>query len=69
MAGRKPEEYVFRRSFLGARSAHGVGPIAAELSEWQHLIFLCTPNASAPDSWFPSEMALFRERRPILHRP
>ncbi|HEV3330642.1 MAG TPA: toll/interleukin-1 receptor domain-containing protein [Bryobacteraceae bacterium] len=47
-----------------ARSAERIeSAIAAELSESQQLIVLCTPNAAAPDSWVPREIALFRERR------
>src|SRR5262245_17304907 len=38
--------------------------IAEELSQSQQLIVLCTPNAVAPGSWVPREIALFRERRP-----
>ncbi|HEX7153391.1 MAG TPA: SUMF1/EgtB/PvdO family nonheme iron enzyme [Thermoanaerobaculia bacterium] len=38
--------------------------IAEELSQSQHLLVLCTPNAVAPGSWVPREIALFRQRRP-----
>ena len=48
-----------------ARSAeHIERVIAEELSPAQHLIVLCTPNAIAPGSWVPREIALFRKGRP-----
>lgn len=48
-----------------ARSAERIeSAIAEELSQSEQLIVLCTPNAVAPGSWVPREIALFRERRP-----
>jgi len=48
-----------------ARSAERIeSAITAELSQSQQLIVLCTPNAVAPGSWVPREIALFRECRP-----
>lgn len=47
-----------------ARSAERIeNAIAGELSQSQQLIVLCTPNAVAPGSWVPREIALFRECR------
>lgn len=48
-----------------ARSAEHIERVIGDaLSQSQHLIVLCTPNAVAPGSWVPREIALFRERRP-----
>ncbi len=48
-----------------ARSAERIeSAIAEDLSQSQQLIVLCTPNAVAPGSWVPREIALFREYRP-----
>ncbi len=48
-----------------ARSSERIeNAIAEELSRSLQLIVLCTPNAVAPGSWVPREIALFRQRRP-----
>ncbi len=48
-----------------ARASERIENVFAEkLSESQHLIVLCTPNAVARGSWVPREIEIFRERRP-----
>jgi hypothetical protein len=60
---------VFRDRDEARSSEHIERVIAEELSRSQQLIVLCTPNAVAPGSWVPREIALFRERRPdgVIH--
>jgi Thoeris protein ThsB, TIR-like domain len=60
---------IFRDRDEARSSEHIEKVIGDELSRSQHLIVLCTPNAVAPDSWVPREIALFRERRPdgVIH--
>jgi hypothetical protein len=48
-----------------ARSAEDIETVIShELSQSEHLIVLCTPNAVAPHSWMAREIELFRVRRP-----
>ncbi len=48
-----------------ARSAEDIETVIShELSQSEHLIVLCTPNAAAPQSWMAREIELFRARRP-----
>jgi len=53
-----------------ARTAEDIETVIAhELRRSQHLIVLCTPDATAPESWVPREITLFRELRPggLIH--
>src|SRR4051812_21610550 len=53
-----------------ARSARDIETVIShELSQSEHLIVLCTPNAVAPQSWMAREIELFRARRPngVIH--
>lgn len=53
-----------------ARTAEDIETIIAqELSKSKHLVVLCSPSASDPESWVSREIELFRARRPdgVIH--